>query len=138
MAFKAECRSPPLGFEVRDGSENPPGRFADRELRFRRPQHGVIMTAVETFLGERGAERLEAWRAAAEGGTAEGQALLAGCYLLGQGVAQDPVAAHKWFNLAAMRGIDAARNWRNQIAAEMSSSQIALAQKLAREWLAVK
>ena len=45
------------------------------------------------------------------------------------------VAAHKWFNLAAMRGVDAAKGWRNQLASEMSTLQIAEAQKLAREWL---
>jgi hypothetical protein len=45
------------------------------------------------------------------------------------------VAAHKWFNLAAVRGVEAAKSWRNQVAAEMLPSQIAEAQKLAREWL---
>jgi len=47
----------------------------------------------------------------------------------------DLVAAHKWFNLAAVRGIEAAKGWRNQLAAEMSTTQIAEAQRLAREWL---
>lgn len=56
-------------------------------------------------------------------------------YSTGQGVAQDFVAAHKWFNLAAMRGINEAKSWRNQIAEEMNAGQIAQAQKLAREWL---
>lgn len=56
-------------------------------------------------------------------------------YSTGQGVAQDYVAAHKWFNLAAMRGIDEAKRWRNQLAGEMNAGQIAQAQKLAREWL---
>ena len=49
----------------------------------------------------------------------------------------DMVAAHKWFNLAAVRGMEAAKNWRNQVATEMSSGQIAEAQRLAREWLKV-
>ena len=56
-------------------------------------------------------------------------------YSTGQGVTQDYVAAHKWFNLAAMRGSDEAKSWRNQIAGEMNAGQIAQAQKLAREWL---
>jgi uncharacterized protein len=56
-------------------------------------------------------------------------------YSTGQGVAQDYVVAHKWFNLAAMRGLNAAKGWRNQIAEEMNAGQIAQAQKLAREWL---
>ena len=50
-------------------------------------------------------------------------------------VATDMVAAHKWFNLAAVRGVEAAKSWRNQLAAEMSTGQIAEAQRLAREWL---
>jgi hypothetical protein len=28
------------------------------------------------------------------------------------------VAAHKWFNLAAVRGVEAAKSWRNQLADE--------------------
>jgi TPR repeat protein len=56
-------------------------------------------------------------------------------YSTGQGVNVDYVAAHKWFNLAAMKGSELAKNWRAQISAEMNVSQIAEAQKLAREWL---
>ncbi|MBN9589173.1 MAG: sel1 repeat family protein [Alphaproteobacteria bacterium] len=58
-------------------------------------------------------------------------------YSTGQGVSVDLVAAHKWFNLAAVRGVEAAKGWRNQLAAEMAPAQIAEAQKLAREWLNV-
>ena len=56
-------------------------------------------------------------------------------YSTGQGVRVDYVAAHKWFNLAAMKGVGEARNWRAQISREMSASQIAEAQRQAREWL---
>ena len=45
------------------------------------------------------------------------------------------MTAHKWFNLAAMRGSDAAKSWRSELASEMSSDEIAQAQKEAREWL---
>ncbi|MGB8364805.1 MAG: hypothetical protein ACLQUZ_06530 [Rhizomicrobium sp.] len=58
-------------------------------------------------------------------------------YSTGQGVSVDYVAAHKWFNLAAMRGSDLAKTWRAQISNEMSSNQIAEAQRLAREWLSI-
>lgn len=58
-------------------------------------------------------------------------------YSTGQGVGVDYVAAHKWFNLAAMKGSEIAKSWRAQISREMNSSQIAEAQRLAREWLAV-
>jgi TPR repeat protein len=50
-------------------------------------------------------------------------------------VAADLVSAHKWFNLAAARGNRSALSYRVELAREMSSDQIAEAQKLAREWL---
>jgi TPR repeat protein len=56
-------------------------------------------------------------------------------YSTGQGVHVDYVAAHKWFNLAAMKGVDEARTWRAQLSREMSTVQIAEAQRQAREWL---
>ena len=52
----------------------------------------------------------------------------------GEGVPQDYVRAHMWFNLSAAQGYqDAARN-RDNIAKRMTPAQIAEAQKLAREW----
>ena len=56
-------------------------------------------------------------------------------YSTGQGVSVDFVAAHKWFNLAAVRGVEEAKSWRAQISREMNATQIAEAQRLAREWL---
>jgi TPR repeat protein len=56
-------------------------------------------------------------------------------YSTGQGVGVDFVAAHKWFNLAAVRGVEEAKSWRAQISREMDATQIAEAQRLAREWL---
>lgn len=48
----------------------------------------------------------------------------------------DLVTAHKWFNLAAMRGNIEARAYRAELAREMTSDEIAEAQRLAREYLA--
>jgi TPR repeat protein len=59
-------------------------------------------------------------------------------YATGLNVAADLIVAHKWFNLAAMRGNDEARAHRMELAREMSAAQIAEAQKLAREWLATQ
>jgi TPR repeat protein len=56
-------------------------------------------------------------------------------YAIGREVPQDFVAAHKWFNLAAMRGSLAAKARRAEIALEMSAAQIADAQRAARAWL---
>jgi TPR repeat protein len=56
-------------------------------------------------------------------------------YSTGHGVAEDYVLAHKWFNLAALRGISDAREFRGQIAGDMTQAKIAEAQRLAREWM---
>jgi TPR repeat protein len=56
-------------------------------------------------------------------------------YATGRDVAADLVVAHKWFNLAAARGNCSALAQRIELAREMSSEQIAEAQKQAREWL---
>jgi uncharacterized protein len=58
-------------------------------------------------------------------------------YSTGQGVDVDFVTAHKWFNLAALRGSDEAKSWRASLAKEMNTNQIAEAQRLAREWLSI-
>ncbi len=47
----------------------------------------------------------------------------------------DMVSAHKWFNIAAMRGSSEAVRHRCEIAGEMSSAEIAAAQRAARTWL---
>ncbi len=47
----------------------------------------------------------------------------------------DLVAAHKWFNLAAAKGIPEAANYRQELAREMTASAVAEAQRAAREWL---
>ena len=57
-------------------------------------------------------------------------------YSTGNGVGVDYIAAHKWFNLAAMHGVSEAHIWRAQLSQEMSTVQIAEAQRHARKWLA--
>jgi TPR repeat protein len=47
----------------------------------------------------------------------------------------DLVRAHKYFNLAAMKGVTEARLWRAELAQQMTSNDIAEAQRLARLWL---
>ncbi len=56
-------------------------------------------------------------------------------YSTGEAVPTDMVAAHKWFNIAAMRGNREAVRHRCEIASEMSSAEIAAAQRAARTWL---
>ncbi len=56
-------------------------------------------------------------------------------YSVGRDMPIDLIAAHKWFNLAAMKGnVDAIR-LRREIANQMSDVEIATAQRAARDWL---
>ena len=73
---------------------------------------------------------------AAAGGTPDALFELGLMYCAGRDVDLDLVSAHKWFNLAAMRGNEDAKRYRMEIAREMSKTEIAEAQRQAREWLA--
>ena len=53
-------------------------------------------------------------------------------YASGRSVPVDLVTAHKWFNVAVARGCRAAAGARAELAYEMSSDQIAAAQREAR------
>lgn len=70
----------------------------------------------------------------ADQGNADAQNMLGYMYAKGQGVPQDFVQAHVWFNLAAAGGKGGAADSRDEMAKLMSSSQIAEAQGLARQW----
>ena len=56
-------------------------------------------------------------------------------YSVGRSAPIDFVTAHKWFNLAAMRGSAEAIRLRREIADQMSEAEIAQAQRAARAWL---
>ena len=56
-------------------------------------------------------------------------------YSVGRDIPVDLISAHKWFNLAAMKGnVDAIR-LRREVADQMSDVEIATAQRAARAWL---
>lgn len=56
-------------------------------------------------------------------------------YAVGHAVSADLVSAHKWFNIAAMKGSKDAAQQRQEIAASMSPAEIAEALRAARAWL---
>jgi TPR repeat protein len=56
-------------------------------------------------------------------------------YSVGRDVPVDLIAAHKWFNLAAVKGNLEAIRLRREIADQMSDGEIAAAQRAARDWL---
>ncbi len=85
------------------------------------------------------ATALREFRLLAEQGDTSGQSQLGFMYRNGEGVPQDYVQAHMWFNLAASRtspgeGRGKAVKNRDIIAKMMTPAQISEAQKLAREW----
>lgn len=73
----------------------------------------------------------------AQGGAADALFELGLAYCSGRDVEVDLIEAHKWFNLAALRGNAEAKHYRTELAAEMSRAEIGQAQRRAREWLAV-
>ena len=56
-------------------------------------------------------------------------------YSVGVDAPVDLIAAHKWFNLAAVKGNTEAIRLRREIASQMSDAEIATAQRAARDWL---
>ena len=75
------------------------------------------------------------YRKAAEQGVDSAQYNLALMYYNGQGVLQDYVMAHMYFNISAVSGNKNAIKGRGIVEKQMAPSQIAEAQKLAREWV---
>jgi uncharacterized protein len=80
-------------------------------------------------------EAVKWYRKAAEQGNAEAQFNLGLLYEKGQGVPKDYVMAHMYYNIAAVSGNTIAIENRGLIEKEMTATQIAEAQKLAREWV---
>ena len=76
-------------------------------------------------------------QSAAQGGSPDALYELGLMYCAGRDVELDLVEAHKWFNLAALRGNEDAKSYRTEISREMSRQQVAAAQKRARQWLAI-
>jgi hypothetical protein len=67
--------------------------------------------------------------------TAEAMFELGMLHASGREVAVDLITAHKWFNIAAMKGHAEAARLRREIAGEMQDAEIGQAQRAARDWL---
>ena len=88
---------------------------------------------------EDAAEAVRWYRLAADQGFAAAQYNLGTMYVRGRGVPEDVVTAHMWVSLAASRStsdvaLDRAAQTLDLIAEELTASQRAEAQRLAREW----
>lgn len=58
-------------------------------------------------------------------------------YATGRDCEVDVVAAHKWFNIAAIRGSDRAADLRAELSGAMTKVELVRALREAREWLTV-
>lgn len=105
--------------------------FAAANIKSREPRRGLGRTAM--FQGT-----IDTSAAMAIEATANGDALfdLGVLYSSGRSGLIDLVAAHKWFNLAALKGRVDAISLRQEIAGQMSGAEIAIAQREARAWMA--
>ncbi|KXF78251.1 hypothetical protein ATN84_00100 [Paramesorhizobium deserti] len=56
-------------------------------------------------------------------------------YATGRDCDVDVVTAHKWFNIAAIKGNDRAATMRSELAATMSKTELASALRAARDWM---
>lgn len=56
-------------------------------------------------------------------------------YATGRDCETDVIAAHKWFNIAAIKGSVRAAELRSELSAAMSKAEIATALREAREWM---
>jgi hypothetical protein len=90
--------------------------------------------AMALYQGGRYPEAITEFLALANGLDADAMFILGDMYANGQGVTQDPVQAHKWYNLATAHGAKGAAQVRDQLAARMTAVQVADAQGLARAW----
>jgi TPR repeat protein len=75
----------------------------------------------------------------AMGATAQADVLfeLGMMYATGRDCDTDVVAAHKWLNIAAIKGSVRAAGLRSELSATMSKIEIAKALREAREWMTV-
>ena len=96
--------------------------------------HLGLMYANGYGVAEDYSEAAKWFRRAAEQENPDAQSALGGMYAFGQGVPQDLVLAYMWLNLAATQGNSEAESLRDEIAETMTRSQVAEAQRLAREW----
>ena len=73
------------------------------------------------------------------GSTAQAEILfeLGLMYATGRDCDVDMIAAHKWFNIAAIKGSERAAELRAELSASMSKPDIARALREAREWMTV-
>jgi len=91
-----------------------------------------IDDGIEAYLKRDYATALKLFRPLAEQGYASAQHSLGVMYANGEGVTQNYVLAHSWFNLAASNRSEKGSKNRDKVSALMTASQISEAQDMVR------
>ena len=76
---------------------------------------------------------IQEWTPLAEAGNSSAQNGFGVMYNNGEGVLQDNVMAHMWYNIGSANGHDKASEWRDERAGLMTTAAIETAQSMARE-----
>ena len=93
------------------------------------------MYAFREGISEDDREAVKWYTLAAEQGYVSAQFYLGRMYYYGEGVLGDNVYAYMWWNIASSQGDEMAKKNKGILAKEMTSSQIAEAQKLSKQCL---
>ena len=76
----------------------------------------------------------DAVKKAAEQGHPEAQNNLGIMYAIGEGVSEDDIQAYAWISLASAQGLENAKITKEILTGEMTSAEIAEAEKLSRKY----
>ena len=102
------------------------GHCSDKQQASQQKKQGIKIMA-----------RIEFTETFGNGATIEAEVLfeLGMMYATGRDCEMDYITAHKWFNVAAIKGSDRAAEMRKELTSSMSKFEIARALRSAREWM---
>ncbi len=98
------------------------------------PVHADYDKGVQAWESGQYREAISEWMSSADADDGRAMLEIGRAHLQGLGVLQDFVEAHKWFNLAASRGVEGALEERDALGERMTAEDLAKAQDLARQW----
>ena len=100
--------------------------------------YGDYENGVQAWNENRFQDAVFEWMESAESGDGRSMLALAKAYARGLGVLRNLSEAHKWYNLAASRGIAEAADERDALEAKMTSDERSRAEELASQWQQVQ
>ena len=96
--------------------------------------YGDYEDGVQAWNENRFQDAVSEWMESAETGDGRSMLALGKAYARGLGVLRNLTEAHKWYNLAASRGIAEAADERDALEAKMTGDERARAEELASQW----